>query len=285
MENICIGNCCSHIEQLCWNSNRIHLAMCVQLRTRKQQREGNHMKNSLYKAAIVLPLFFAPLHSADAQGIPVIDGSQLAQVIAQLNQQVRDYEEQVKQLTTMKDQFENMKQRLLAITGAKGISSILNGSAEKLARTAATDLKSIIDNAISGGTISGNVGSMNTLIASLRTRFDLGDLAAFDSSSIAGDKAIASLAGSGLAAVATADDSYKRAGAAVTRINTLIDQIDSSTDLKASVDFNTRVTAEVAVLLLELVRVQSATANTVGMEAIHKARDGKASRKFMKAGN
>lgn len=243
------------------------------------------MKNFLYKTAIVIPLIFTPLHSANSQGIPVIDGSQLAQVIAQLNQQVRDYEEQVKQLTTMKDQFENMKERLLAITGAKGISSILNGSAEKLARTSASDLKSIIDNAISGGTIGGNTSGMNTIIANLRTRFELSDLGTFDSSSIAGDKAIASLAGSGLAAVATADDSYKRAGAAVTRINTLIDQIDSSSDLKASVDFNTRVTAEVAVLLLELVRVQSAAANTVGMEAIHKARDGKASRKFMKAGN
>ena len=177
------------------------------------------MKSILVRTSLVIFLFFVPLHSAISQGIPVIDASQLAQVIAQLQQQVRDYEEQVKQLATLKNQFENMKQRLQAITGAKGISNILNGSAEKLTRTAASDLQSIVDNAISGGEISGNAGDMNTLISSLRTRFDLGDLATLDTSPVASDKAIASLAGSGLAAVATADDSYKRAGAAVTRIN------------------------------------------------------------------
>jgi len=243
------------------------------------------MKKTLFRGTILLPLFFMSSVNVGAQGIPVIDTSQIVQVVAQLQQQVRDYEEQVKQLITMKEQFENMKERLLAMTGAKGISSILNGSAEKIARTAATDFQSIIDNAISGGTISGNVGDMNSVIADLRTRFDLGDLATFDSSSVASDKAIASLAGSGLAAVATADDSYKRAGAAVARINTLVDRIDATPDLKASIDFNTRVTAEVAVLLLELVRVQSAATNTVGMQSLHRARDGQASRKFMKAGD
>ena len=239
------------------------------------------MKKTLFRGTILLSLFFMSSINVGAQGIPVIDTSQIVQVIAQLQQQVRDYEEQVKQLITMKEQFENMKERLLAMTGAKGISSILNGSAEKLARTAATDFQSIIDNAISGGTISGNVGDMNSVIADLRVRFDLGDLATFDSSTVAGDKAIASLAGSGLAAVATADDSYKRAGAAVARINTLVDRIDTTPDLKASIDFNTRVTAEVAVLLLELVRVQSAATNTAGMQSLHRARDGQASRKFM----
>lgn len=243
------------------------------------------MKKTLFRGTVLLSLFFMSPINVGAQGIPVIDTSQIVQVIAQLQQQVRDYEEQVKQLITMKEQFENMKERLLAMTGAKGISSILNGSAEKLARTAATDFQSIIDNAISGGTISGNVGDMNSVISDLRARFDLGDLATFNSSTIAGDKAIASLAGSGLAAVATADDSYKRAGAAVARINTLVDRIDTTPDLKASIDFNTRVTAEVAVLLLELVRVQSAATNTVGMQSLHRARDGQASRKFMKAGD
>ncbi len=243
------------------------------------------MKIFLLRAIIVVSLIFLPLQNANSQGIPVIDTSQIAQVIAQLQQQIRNYEEQVKQLAMLTSQFENMKQRLQAITGPKSISRILNGAAEKLARTAASDLTSIVDNAISGGTITGNIGSMNTLIASLRTRFDLGDLATFSSSAVAADKAIASLAGSGLAAVAVADDSYKRAGTAVTRINSLIDRIDSSPDLKASIDFNSRVTAEVAVILLELVRVQSAATNTAGMEAIQRARDGKASRKFMKAGN
>ena len=230
-------------------------------------------------------LFFAPMSSAIAQGIPVIDTSQIAQVIAGIQQQLKDYEEQIKQLTTMQNQLTNMQQRLQAITGGKGISSILNGTAEKTARMAASDLQSIVTSAIDGGNLSGNIGDMGSVISDLKSRFKLEDLADFDSSDVAADKAIASLAGSGLAAVATAEDSYTRANDAVTRINSLVDQIDSTADLKASVDFNTRVNAEVAVLLMELLRVQSAQTNATGMQALQNARDGQASRNFMKSGD
>jgi len=235
--------------------------------------------------ALGLLLLALPVQSSSAQGIPVIDTSQIAQVIAQLQQQLKDYEEQIKQLTTMQEQLTNMQQRLQAITGAKGISSILNGVADKSARQAASDLQSIVSAAVRGGDITGNIGNMNTVISGLKSRFNLGDLASFDSSDVPADKAIASLAGSGLAAVATAEDSYRRANAAVQRINTLVDGIDSTADLKASVDFNTRVNAEVAVLLLELLRVQSAQTNATGMQALQIARDGQASRNFMKTGD
>lgn len=239
------------------------------------------LRNSTLAAALVL----LPIQPAIPQGIPVIDTSQIAQVIAQLQQQLKDYEEQLKQFAKMEEQLANMQQRLQAITGAKGISSILNGTGDKNARTAATDLQSIVSAAIGGGNIAGNVGNMNTVISDLKTRFNLGDLGDFDSSDVPADKAIASLAGSGLAAVATAEDSYNRANAAVGRINTLVDQIDSTADLKASVDFNTRVNAEVAVLLMEILRVQSAQTNAAGMQALQIARDGQASRNFMKTGD
>lgn len=243
------------------------------------------MKKFLRRSVIALALAIVPLGPATAQGIPVIDTSQIAQVIATLQQQIKDYEEQLKQLTTMKDQLANLQQQLQAMTGAKGISSILNGSADKTARTAASDLQAIISGAIGGGNISGNVGNMNTVISDLKSRFKLDDLTSFNNSDVAADKAIASLAGSGLAAVATAEDSYKRANDAVGRINTLVDQIDSTSDLKASVDFNTRVNAEVAVLLMEILRVQSAQTNATGMQALQVARDGQASRNFMKTGD
>ncbi|MGB7336999.1 MAG: type IV secretion system protein [Salaquimonas sp.] len=243
------------------------------------------MRKFLTCSALVLSLAGFPALDAQAQGIPVIDTSQIAQVVASLQQQIKDYEEQIKQLTTMQDQLANMRERLTAITGSKGISSILNSLADKAARQAADDLQSIVDGAISGNAITGNIGDMNTIISDLRDRFNLGDLGDFNASTVPADKAIASLAGSGLAAVATADDSYKRANSAVTRINSLVDQIDSAPDLKASVDFNTRVNAEVAVLVMELIRVQSAATNATGMQALQIARDGQASRNFMKTGD
>ena len=242
------------------------------------------VRTAALAAALALPLASLP-GTASAQGIPVIDTSQIAQVVASLRQQLKDYEEQIKQLATMKEQLENMRSRLEAITGPKGISQLLNGAVEKAAREAAPDFAAIADAAISGGSIGGNADGVKRLIDRLRTRFDLTDLGTFDGSDVPADRAIASLAGSGMAAVATADDGYRRANAAIDRVNTLIDRIDAAPDLKASVDTNTRVQAEVAVLLAELIRVQSAATYASGMEALQRARDGAASRKFMRAGD
>ena len=244
----------------------------------------SHVRAVALATALALPLAFLP-GTASAQGIPVIDTSQIAQVVASLRQQLKDYEEQIKQLATMKEQLDNMRSRLEAITGPKGISQLLNGAVEKAAREAAPDFASIADAAISGGSISGNSADVKRLIDGLRTRFDLTDLTTFDGSDVPADRAIASLAGSGMAAVATADDGYKRANAAMDRVTALIDRIDASPDLKASVDTNTRVQAEVAILLAELIRVQSAATHASGMEALQRARDGAASRKFMRAGD
>ena len=228
-------------------------------------------------------ILLAPLSPAAAQGIPVIDTSQIAQVVASLRQQLKDYEEQIKQLATMREQLQNMQARLEAVTGPKGMSAILNGAAEKLAREAAPGMASIVDAAIRGGAVGGNAGEIGRMLGELRSRFALDDLGAFDASDVPADKAIASLAGSGMAAVATADDAYRRANDAMGRIDGLIDRIDASPDLKASVDFNTRVQGEVAVLLAELIRVQSAATHAAGMDAVSRARDGAASRKFMRA--
>ena len=115
------------------------------------------MKKLLTGTALSLALVLLPVHSAHTQGIPVIDTSQIAQVIATLQQQLKDYEEQIKQLTTMQDQLTNMQERLEAITGAKGISGILNGTAEKAARQAASDLQSIVNGAISGNGFTADV--------------------------------------------------------------------------------------------------------------------------------
>ena len=243
------------------------------------------LRSITFAAALAVGTALPFAGSAQAQGIPVIDTSQIAQVVASLRQQLKDYEEQIKQLATMKDQLENMRSQLEAVTGPKGISQLLNGAADKLAREAAPDFRSIADAAISGTGLSGNTADIGSLLTELRSRFDLTDLGTFDGSTVPADRAIASLAGSGMAAVATADDGYKRANAAMDRVTALIDRIDAAPDLKASVDTNTRVHAEVAVLLAELIRVQSAATHASGMEALQRARDGAASRKFMRAGD
>ena len=225
----------------------------------------------------------AAMPSARAQGIPTIDTSQIAQTVASLRQQIKDYEEQIKQLATMKEQLESLKGQLGAITGPKGISTILNSAADRLSREDSPDLMSIVEAGVTGVGVASSTTSIGSTINRLRNRFDLDRLAASNNSTVPADRALASLAGSGMAAVATAGEGSKRSNDAMTRIGDLIDRIDAAPDLKASVDYNTRVQAEVAALLAELIRVQSAATHTVGMQSLHRARDGVASRKFMKA--
>ena len=61
----------------------------------------------------------------------------------------------------------------------------------------------------------------------------------------------------------------------------MIAAIGTTSDLKASVDLNSRILAEVAVLLSESIRVQAAAAGSAGTEAAASARDRAAQRRFL----
>lgn len=244
------------------------------------------MKKYLKTVSLAAIIAMTGVSQGIAQGIPVIDASSIAQLVATVNNQVTQIQNQVQQITELQKQLQNMQQRLTAITGAKGISALLNNPAEQLQRQAASSLKSITDGAITGGSIGGgNTGRINAAINELKTKFELTNLPDFNSSTIPQDRAIASLAGSGLAAIATGEDAYARSNEGATRVNNLIGQIDATPDLKASVDLNTRVLAEVAQQLNEMIRVTSVNAATQGTIALQKARNEAAGRTFQKIGN
>lgn len=213
-----------------------------------------------------------------AQGVPVIDAGSIAQAVAQVNQMKQDYLNQIEQLTSLKDQLTSM-------TGSKGISGLLNSATDISERESADSLSSIMMGAMTGSAIPGNASALTARIDELKTTFDLPDIDTFLSSTVPQDRALATQAGAGLAAVATAEDSYGRANASMGRVNQLIGDIDTNPDLKASVDYNTRMLGEVVVMLNEMVRVQAATANATGTGAIQDARDRAAQRTFMQRGD
>ncbi len=215
--------------------------------------------------------------AARAQGVPVFDAGSITQAVSQLNQMKQDYLNQIEQLTSLKDQLTSM-------TGDKGISGILNGAPDIAARDSADSLSSIMSGAMTGSAIPGNASALTARMDELKTTFDLPDINSFLSSSTPQDRALATQAGAGLTAVATAEDTYGRANASMGRVNQLIEGIDANADLKASVDYNTRMMAELAVLLNESLRLQAASANAAGTNALQDARDRAATRKFMRVG-
>ena len=216
--------------------------------------------------------------ASSAQGVPVIDAGSIAQAIAQLNQMQQDYANQLEQLQNLKDQLTSM-------TGDKAISGILNSAPDIAARDSADSLSSIMSGAMTGSAIPGNSSALTARIEELKTMFDLPDINSFLSSETPQDRALATQAGAGLAAIATAEDTYARANTSMGRVNQLINQIDSNADLKASVDYNTRMLGEIAVLLNETLRVQAATANAAGTDALSSARDRAGQRTFMRTGD
>jgi len=244
------------------------------------------MKKFLKAVSLATLIVTSGVSHTMAQGIPVIDASSIAQLIASVNNQATQIANQVQQITELQNQLANMQQRLTAITGAKGLSTLLNDPTEQLRRQAATSLNSISSSAISGTPLSGgNTGRINSTINSLKSKFDLTNLAAFDSSTIPQDRGIAMLAGAGLTAAATGEDAYARSNEGMTRVNNLIGQIDTTPDLKSSVDLNTRVLAEMSQQLNEMMRVMAASTTAQGTSALAKARNEAAGRKFQKIGN
>ena len=72
--------------------------------------------------------------------------------------------------------------------------------------------------------------------------------------------------------MATGEDSYLRANEAMMRVNRLVPQIDANTDVKAAIDFNTRVQIEQMQVMNELLRVLSAQANATGAQSLYSGR-------------
>ncbi|WP_299844518.1 type IV secretion system protein [uncultured Jannaschia sp.] len=219
-------------------------------------------------AAAILTVIAGTAH---AQGVPTFDAASVAQAIAQLEQMRQDYANQLQQLESM--------------TGNKAISGILNGASDIAARESADSLSAIMSGGMTGAAIPGNASALTARMNELKTTFALPDINSFLASDTPQDRALATQAGAGLAAVATAEDTYARANTSMGRVNQLIGQIDANADLKASVDYNTRMLGEIAVLLNESLRLQAAQANATGTDALLAAREQAASRTFMRVGD
>lgn len=229
------------------------------------------MKTLIRTTVLAAGLALSAAGAGHAQGVPTFDAASVAQAVAQLNQMRQDYANQLQQLESM--------------TGSKAIAGILNAAPDIAARESADSLSSIMEGAMTGSAIPGNTSALMSRINDLKTTFDLPNIDTFLTSAKPQDRALATQAGAGLAAIATAEDTYARANTSMNRVNQLIGQIDSNADLKASVDYNTRMLGEVAVLLNESLRLQAAQTNATGTDALRAARDLSAQRTFMRAGD
>jgi type IV secretion system protein VirB5 len=232
----------------------------------------------MWAAALVAIAFAVTPTWAVAQGIPVVDTQNIAQNIRQLRQMVEDEILQNEQLNQLREHLATLNEQLLelqrtydALTGLAELPEIIQTEME-------AELNGLLDQefgdilatirAITTGDFSGLSGSgaseietqMDRVLADLG--FDDDTLSEIARSGNPGAARVATQATTGALVSAAAQNSYDDAGQSLQRVERLVGLIDDMGELKASVDLNTRVTAELAIALVAMWQLEAV--QTVG---------------------
>ena len=211
-----------------------------------------------------------------AQGIPVIDGSSLGKLIEQMNQMLRDYDVQTNQLGTLQaqltnglSQLENLKSQLRSLIEGSGVGKLL-ASAEDFKK-----LKGLIDDPLaalqgissgsfaSGFSANGNGADLaKQALESVGITPDM--LGAMSSSPALADRNLAQSAGASAMLSAAGQSSNLASAASLDRIQQMVGLIDGQAGVKSAIDLNTRITAELGIILIQMWRLEAAQGVSMG---------------------
>ena len=230
-----------------------------------------------------------PAPKAKAGGIPVIDVAAIGQMIQEFQQELKDYAKQIEQLQALREQIANqirqineLKAQVKAITGSRGLSALLNGDLEQAARlTLDRQVNGLIREVGLGNIAVMTEGQMSVSVdpEGIATELlghlglSLEELQTLSQSEEMHDRGTAAQASTGVVLSVMAQDAHDRAGEAVSRFEELIAAIDAQEDIKGSTDLNTRVTAELGFMLVEMIRLEATQASALGTQAVIAARD------------
>lgn len=204
------------------------------------------------RGLFTLTLFAAFLASRPAAALVVYDPANNAQLVAQLNQMVKEYQQQLQQL-------QQAIQQTSAMTGTRNMGSLANSSAEaELRRYLPSDWKNTM--AMAGaaaltqpasqtqGLYNGYYNTYTPVSgASVITRDPTGAIA----------RAIDRKTETTYASMAASEQSYNNVAPRINTYESLLQQVNATTDLKSSVDLQSRINAENGLALNELVRLNA----------------------------
>lgn len=210
----------------------------------------NSFKRALHITSALSALIFTG--SARAGGIPVIDTVAIGHAITELSEMAKDYQNQIEQL-------EQALATHNSITGGRNIGDLLNSSANQDLRRALPDnLQDMIG--LNNASGLGNAGlSTQSIYNGLLNTYN----------PIAGTELYASDPSGPLAnahnrhsqtttaALAASESSFNNASQRLTGYESLLTKLNSSPDLKTSVDLLSRITVENGLLMNEMVRIQA----------------------------
>jgi type IV secretion system protein VirB5 len=234
-----------------------------------------------------LPPLVATLAVALSIGGPVsaqiatIDVRNIAQAIRQVQQMLEDFGVQTDiletaraQLDLLQQQFDQLEEMYASLTGPRSILGLAMGDdLDGLLQADFEDVPGLIRGIQAGDwsrLIGPDAGPLRTQMeqALAGAGFDEDSLNEIATSGKPGAEGIASRATTGAVMSAAAQNSHAEAGQSLERVERLVSMIPEMDDLKASMDHNTRVTAELAIAMTrmwELEAIQTLGAGNAGV--------------------
>jgi type IV secretion system protein VirB5 len=246
------------------------------------------MRIDLVAGAALLALGLSS--AAYAQGVPVIDGTNLAKNIEQLQAALQDAENQIAQIEELKkevqnglDQITNLEGILGSISGLNEIASLYNSAQDLRSRAAKItdlsgftkalelgDIDSLMNDLLDGQVTMGDKMAAEYMQDTLENAGLTSEtLAGLSSSTNPQDKGIAATAAASATAMGMAQLSYEEAAQSLERIDGLVAEIGNQEELKDSVDLNTRMAAETNYMLGQMWRLNAASGLAAGQSGVN----------------
>jgi len=209
----------------------------------------NRMVTKIWTRGWAATLLLAALAgSAEAGGWPVIDISNLLQAIQQ-------YQQLTQQLAQMQQQYQSL-------TGNRGMGGLYNSPVEQQMRQYAPASWQQSLNVLQQGGLPGNAADVARAAQAFARSQDLTQTGAqvFPGRNGNNPDAVAytSTTNTAAAAVGLSQAAYDQTQARMQRVQQYLAQINATQDLKASVDLNARLLAEVNEALTQLIQLQAA---------------------------
>ncbi|MDB5986952.1 MAG: type secretion protein VirB5 [Nevskia sp.] len=210
------------------------------------------MKTKQWLLSVVLAVGVAVSGAASASGIPVVD-------VANLIQDVQQFMQLTAQLEQLQHQYAQMQQQYQSLTGSRNMGGLFNSGTEQQMRQYAPSSWQQSLQILQHGGLPGNAADVARAAQSFAQTQGITPTGAqvYPGSST---NAVAYTASTGAtsAAAGLSQAAYDQTQARMQRVQQYLAQINSTPDLKASIDLNARLLAEVNESLTQLIQLQAA---------------------------
>ena len=211
------------------------------------------------KAACAILLALALISGGvSASGFPVID-------IANLMQALQEYMQLTAQLEQLQQQYAQMQQQYQSLTGSRGMGNLLNSGVEQQMRQYAPASWQQSLQVLQQGGLPGNAAD----VASAAQRFAQNQGLTQTGTQVypgspADAQAYTASTSTAAAAAGLSEAAFNQTQARMQRVQQYLAQINSTPDLKASLDLNARLLAEVNESLTQMIQLQAAQVQVLG---------------------